>query len=61
MRVCVCVSHWAARERRGAPSETLLSFCLALAGNSEIPPGTCPAPLWESLVQVEASRKKKKK
>lgn len=60
MCVLVCVPHWAAHGRQGAPSETLLSFCPALVGNSEIPPGTCPAPLWESLVQVEASQKKKK-
>lgn len=29
--------------RLGAPSETPLSFCRALAGSSEIPPGTCPS------------------
>ncbi len=47
-------THWAAPEHQGALSETPLSFCPALVGNSQIPPGTCPSPLWESLFLGEA-------
>lgn len=51
--------------RLGALSETPLSFCRALAGSSEIPPGTSPSRLSESQNQVGASmgktRKEKKK
>lgn len=48
-------TNWVVPECPDAPSDSPLSFCPDPAESSQIPPGTCPAPPWASLLQVQAS------